>query len=395
MMVIELIFWLALLAIFYTYAGYPMLLFVLSGLHQLRSDWRYVSGGRSRRASPAATLPRVAVLVAAFNEERHIAERIRNLLAQSYPPHLLRILVGSDGSSDGTEQEVAPLLRGDPERIVWRGFTARRGKPSVINDLASLAGEDILVFTDANTSFAPDTVLNLVRHFDDARTGCVCGELRLLTDGSTDNQDHLYWRYERLLKFFESRLGALLGANGGVYALRRALYTPIPPNTIVDDFWISMESVAAGYRCVYDPEAVATEGIPARIQDEFGRRVRIGIGNYQALRKFAHLLNPLRGTVALTFFSHKCLRWLVPHAMLLALVTNVLLLDRPLYRWTLGLQLGFYAIALIGHLLGRQGATPRPLRVPVFLVSMNVALMVGFWKYLSGSFSGAWARTER
>ena len=391
---LEVAFWISVGCILYTYAGYPLVLIVLSSLKQVRADWRYLSSGRSRRARGGDALPSVAVLVAAYNEERHIEARIRNLLALDYPPGLLRIYVGSDGSDDATAQLVEPFVG---ERVIWRGFTERRGKPSVINDLAALAGEDVLVFTDANTAFAPETVRNLVRHLDDPRVGCVSGELRLVAADGTENQDHVYWRYERLLKFFEGRLNALLGANGGVYALRRAHYQPIPPNTIVDDFWISIELVRQGYRCVYDPEALAYEDVPARIGDEFRRRVRIGIGNYQALRRFASLLDPRRGMVALAFFSHKVLRWLVPHCMVVAAATNLLLAlpDAPIYRWLGVVQMAFYALALYGWWRSRGGLAPAALRIPLFLVSMNLALLVGFWKYLTGQFTGAWARTAR
>lgn len=389
---IEFVFWLAAGSIVYTYVGYPVLLIVLSSLRQLRSDWRYLANGRTRRAESAEALPTVAVLVAAYNEQRHIEERIRNLLGLDYPPERLRIYVGSDGSDDATEALVAPFVG---ERVVWRGFRERRGKPSVINDLAALATEDVLVFTDANTSFAPDAVRRLVRHLDDPRVGCVSGELRLVAGEGSENPDHVYWRYERLLKYFEGRLGALLGANGGVYAVRRAQYRPIPPNTIVDDFWISMELVRDGYRCVYDPEAIAWEEVPPRIGDEFRRRVRIGIGNYQALRRFAPLLDPRRGMVALAFFSHKVLRWLVPHCMVAAALANVALIGTPLYAGLALAQVVFYVLAWYGYRRSLNGQAPAPLRIPLFLVSMNLALLVGFWKFLAGRYSGAWARTAR
>lgn len=396
MIAVEIAFWLAALAIVYTYFVYPVLLMILSALRQLRADLRYVSQGGSRRPDPAAAaeLPTVAVLVAAYNEERHIAERIRNLLALDYPADRLRIYIGSDGSADATNRLVDEAKH---ERIVFRPFEQRRGKPSVINDLASMAQEEILVFTDANTSFEPDAVTRLVRHFGDAGVGCVCGELRLVAGASNENPDNVYWRYERMLKFFEGRLGALLGANGGVYALRREHYRPIPPDTIVDDFTISVDLIERGLRCHYDPEARATEEIPPRIGDEFRRRVRIGIGNYQALRRHVGLLNPRHGYAALAFLSHKCLRWFAPHCMVIALLTNIVLALAGSGFWQvmLALQLAFYLLAAIGHLAGRGGQVPRVLRLPVFFVSMNMALLIGFYRYLTGAFSGAWARSAR
>lgn len=391
--IFEAILWVSVGCISYTYFGYPLLLVVLSGLRQLCSDWRYVSDGKTRRTDVVrGEVPSVAVLVAAHNEERHIAGRVRNLLASAYPANRLRIYIGSDGSTDRTEEEVRSLLG---ERVLWYGFPGRRGKPSVLNDLAASATEEILVFTDANTVFGTETIGQLARHFAQPNIGCVSGELRLVAETGSENPDHLYWRYERLLKYFEARLGALLGANGGVYAVRRALFRSVPGNTIVDDFWISMALINDGHQCVYDPEAGATETVPARIRDEFQRRVRIGIGNYQALKQFAPLLNPMRGYLSLSFFSHKCLRWFVPHFMVAALAANIALASQPLYGILLVLQLAFYALALIGYWLGRGGNTPHALRVPTFFVGMNLALLIGFWRYLTGRFAGTWARTER
>ncbi len=389
---IEGAFWLAVACIFYTYAGYPVLLVILAALKQLRGDLRFLSSGESRRTRWEDDLPTVAVLVAAHNEERHIEQRIHNLLTLDYPAERLRIYVGSDGSDDATESLVAPFVG---ERVEWRGFSQRRGKPSVINDLAALATEDVLVFTDANTKFSAGAVKSMVRHLQDHTIGCVCGELRLQARDGTENQDHIYWRYERMLKYFEGRLGALLGANGGVYALRRDQYRPIPADTIVDDFWISMELVRDGYRCAYDPEAVAWEEVPERIGDEFPRRVRIGTGNYQALRHFLTVLDPRRGFIALTFFSHKFLRWLVPHCMCVAAVANLALVGIPLYAGLGTAQLVFYGLALFGYLRSRNNVAPWMLRIPLFLVSMNLALLLGFWKYLTGKPTGAWARTTR
>ena len=394
MMLAAVVFWFSAACIVYAYAGYPVVLILLSSARQFRSDWQHVSGSGSRRvAPPKGELPRVAVLVAAFNEERHIGERVRNLLEQTYPADRLRIYIGSDASDDRTAEIVRSF---DSDRLTFADFTARRGKASVINDLAAMATEDIHVLTDANTFFRPDAVEKLVRHFERPDVGCVCGELRLVTDGATgDNQDHIYWRYERMLKFFESRIGALLGANGGVYALRREGFVAIPPNTIVDDFWISMQVIEDGQRCVYDPEAVATETIPERIGDEFRRRVRIGMGNYQALKRFVGLLGPSHGAVAFTFLSHKCLRWFVPHFMVLAFISNLLLAGQGAYGLLLLGQVLFYASAWLGWRYSRSGDTPRALRLPLFFVSMNLGLLVGFWRFATSGTSGVWARSAR
>jgi cellulose synthase/poly-beta-1,6-N-acetylglucosamine synthase-like glycosyltransferase len=393
---VVIVFWTCAAGVLYTYFGYPLLLGTLAGLKQWRSDWQFVSNAAARRASAvtSAALPRVAVIVAAFNEERDIEARVRNLLAQDYPADRLSILIGSDGSTDRTAEIVRALAH---PSVRFIDFAARRGKASVLNDLVAMADEEVLVFTDANTTFQHDAVRMLMRRLDDPGVGCVCGELRLVRAGDTgDNQDHVYWRYERMLKFHESRIGGLLGANGGVYALRRRDYVPVPANTIVDDFWISMQVVERGLRCVYDPEAIATEAVPENISDEFGRRIRIGTGNYQSLVRFAGLLVPRRGVaVAFTFLSHKVLRWLAPHMMILALACSATLATRPFYAAMLAAQAIFYALSWAGWKMARTGRTPAILRLPLFFTSMNVGLLVGFWRFSKGAASGTWTRTAR
>lgn len=387
------LFWLCTAAVAYTYVGYPVLLILISAAQQWRSDRRQISGAGTRWVPVDGPPLRVAVLVAAFNEGRHIGERVHNLLTQDYPAERLHIYIGSDASDDRT----AEIVRGfDSSRLTFVDFPMRRGKACVINDLAAMAVADLLVFTDANTFFQPDAVRKLARHFGRLDIGCVCGELRLVRGSLIgDNQDHFYWRYERLLKFFESRIGGLLGANGGIYALRREDFRSIPIDTVVDDFWISMQVIESGRRALYDPEAVATEVIPERIGDEFRRRVRIGIGNYQSLVRFAGLLDPRRGAIAFTFFSHKVLRWLAPHAMVLALLSNLLLIGRPFYAVWFVAQVLFYAGAALGWLLARGGNAPRALRLPLFFVSMNAGLLVGSWKFATRASSGVWSRSER
>lgn len=378
------IFWLCAFGVVYTYLGYPLLIAWLA---------KHKSVSSSLRFTDVNGLPRVAVLIAAYNEEVHIANRIKNILSSELSVDRLAIYIGSDGSDDAT---VAIIKAFDDPRVKLLEFGTRRGKPQVINDLVAVASEELLIFTDANTVFAPDTITNLLRHFVDDNVGCVCGELNLVSPLGGDNQDHLYWRYERWLKKQEASVGALLGANGGVYALRRELYKPLSPNTLIDDFWISMEVIRAGWKCLYDDEAKAYETTPLYIDDEFGRRVRIGIGNYQALVYFADLLNPKRGLLALAFFSHKCLRWLVPHLLVLLLVMNFWLLDQLFFVYLLSAQFVFYAFAALGYFLGKRSSrVPKAFRLPLFFVSMNLALGIGFVKFLTQPVVWQWARTQR
>ena len=237
--------------------------------------------------------------------------------------------------------------------------------------------------------------MRLARHFDDPRVGAVCGELSLQSASDRDMVDGVYWRIERLLKASESTLGALLGANGGIYAIRRDCFVPIRPDTIVDDFCIAMTVSVAGRSLVYEPEARALEDASSQIGDEFKRRVRIGTGNYQAFFRHPEYLFGTNATRSFAYFSHKVLRWFTPHLLLLALLANSLLLEQPFYRALWLFQIGTYGLCLLLYVLAHRFVIPRLLRLPVFLVAMNVAFGIGFCRYITGQYSGSWKRTAR
>lgn len=387
------LFWLSIALIVYSYFVYPLLLIVISGLKQVLRDTSYLFQRRQRRSQQTEDLPAVSIIIAAFNEEDCIGERVENLKTLDYPKDKLTIHIGSDGSSDATNE----ILK----EFEFDGFNAHifeqnRGKMSVLNDLCQLAPNDILVMSDANTHFQADAIRQLVRHFDDESVGAVCGELKLVDAETGDNKDGVYWRYEQVLKFHESRLNALLGANGAIYAMRKSLFKPLPANTIVDDYQIVMNIAKAGYQTKYDPEAVAIEEVAPNLQEEEGRRVRIGLGNYQAFFAMPWALNPFQGFRFLSYVSHKVLRWFVPHMMLIAIVTNIFLATTPLYQVLLAGQVGFYLIAW--HGIRKQKAN-KPVNGGIaliaFFVSMNVALMRGFFRYFNSNVQGTWQRTKR
>jgi cellulose synthase/poly-beta-1,6-N-acetylglucosamine synthase-like glycosyltransferase len=187
----------------------------------------------------------------------------------------------------------------------------------------------------------------------------------------------------------------LLGANGAIYAIRRECFIPIKPDTVVDDFCIAMTVSTGGRLLVYAPEARAVEDAPAEIHDEFKRRVRIGIGNYQAFFRHPEYLFGATAMRSFAYLSHKVLRWFTPHLLLLALLSSALLLDQPLYRALCLIQLGAYGLCLVLYVLTRKMDIPRLLRLPVFLVAMNVAFGIGFCRYVTGRYSGSWKRTAR
>ena len=389
----ELLFWISVALIAYSYFIYPILLCFVSALKQMINDTKYLWQRHQRRPSNGDYLPKVSIIIAAFNEDSCIEERVNNLLALDYPQDKLTIHIGSDGSSDNTAEILNSMTA---ENFTAHVFEINRGKMSVLNDLIALSNDDILVMSDANTHFNPDAIHKLVRHFQKDDIGAVCGELHLVDAQSGDNKDSLYWRYEQVLKFHESRLGALLGANGAIYAMRKSLFNALPANTIVDDFQIVMNVARQKYRTVYDPEAIAIEEVAPDLSSEEGRRIRIGLGNYQAFFNMSWALNPLLGWRFITYISHKVCRWFVPHLMVIALVSNYFLLSQPLYQLILISQFIFYLIAFYGINKQKKGQKVNALiGLIAFFVSMNVALMRGFFRYFNSNVQGTWQRTSR
>ena len=250
----------------------------------------------------------------------------------------------------------------------------------MLNDAAAVATGEILLMSDANTHVDPVAARRLVRWFATPGIRASRSAGSVIVDPRTGrNADGLYWKYETFLKKCEARLGALLGANGAIYAIRRRLYAPIPPETIVDDFVIPLlAKQRTGCEIVYDSEAVAVEESAPGVGPEFHRRARIGAGGYQSICMLWSLLDPRRGWVAFAFFSHKVLRWLCPFFLIGALAFNVPLAGEPLCRALLAAQVAFYGLALVMAFVPPGPRALRPLRLAAMFTGMNAALFVGF-----------------
>jgi cellulose synthase/poly-beta-1,6-N-acetylglucosamine synthase-like glycosyltransferase len=388
----ELIFWISLGLIGYTYAGYPLVLLLLASAQQVRRDLRFAWGTERRRGIKEPALPTVSLVFAAYNEAAVMAEKMRNCGEIDYPAGKLEILVGCDGCSDETAAFARQAAL--PNTTVSE-YGERSGKPVVLNRLVAAANGEVVVFSDANTMFEPKAVRCLVRHFADSRVGCVCGELRLRDPESGARGEGLYWRYEGCLKFFESRLNMLVGANGGIFAVRRELFEPLPLKAIVDDFLTAMEVRRKNYRVVFDWEAAGYETAASNVREEFVRRVRIGAGNFHALRMTWRLLMPGAGRIAFSYWSHKVLRWLVPFALLTAFGAALSLSAQPFYAVCALLSVMFSAAALLGYRRELRNVHRGLCAVPYYFLSMNLALFVGFLKFVSGQQGVIWQRTPR
>jgi cellulose synthase/poly-beta-1,6-N-acetylglucosamine synthase-like glycosyltransferase len=372
------LFWAALFLLVYSYLIYPLILRIL------------VEPKKIKLATPEQW-PSVDIIIAAYNEEFCIKERIENALAQDYQGKL-KILVASDGSQDNTGAIIESFTE---ENVQAYNFEENRGKISVLNDLVAKSSADILVFTDANTDFNTNAVTILVESFSD-NVGAVSGELILETEDGNQNLDGLYWQYEQFLKKCESELGCLLGANGAIYALKRELYLPLSIDTIVDDFCIVMNVKKQGFDVLYNDTAIAKEEVAPSLGDEVGRRVRIGIGNYKAF--FANLwaLSPAYGLLSWCYWSHKVLRWFAPHFLLLVLISNAFILEHKLYFCLFIIQIIFYMTAWQGQrLINKQKKVTGIVAIISFFVSMNAALGQGFIRFCKGHKNGGWKRTAR
>lgn len=378
------LFWVCLSSVLFAYLVYPALIFVLS---------RIVGRAPARPTQADESLPTISLLIAAHNEEADIEARILNALALDYPAGKLEIVIASDGSTDATND----IVRRYADRGVRLiAYSLNQGKATVLDKSVPRLTGEIVLLSDANTHMKADAARLLAAWFADPEVGVVCGRLVLTDPHTGGNVDGMYWKYETFLKKCESRLGALLGSNGAIYAIRKNLFPRVRPSTIIDDFVIPLEAKRrSGCRIVYDSDAVANEETAPTMRAEFRRRVRIGAGGFQSIGLLWPLLSPTNGWVALTFFCHKVLRWACPFFLLGMLVTNALLLGDPLYNLLMVGQIAFYLLALAGHWLPSRPKCLRVLRLPTMFVSMNAALFLGFFRWAFGRQKGTWKRTDR
>jgi cellulose synthase/poly-beta-1,6-N-acetylglucosamine synthase-like glycosyltransferase len=343
----EIVFWASVLLVVYVYVGYPLLLAV----------WSRVAGRpmRQRAVADGHRVPTVSVVVAARNEAHHLPRRISNLLDQVYPG-APEIIVVSDGSTDGTASALTPFL--DRVRLIE---LPRGGKAQALNAGVAAARGEVVVFADARQQFAPDAILALVSSFSEPDVGAVTGELLLdcetgsAPDSSVADGVGLYWKYEKWLRRHESRVWSTLGATGAIYAMRRSLWRPLPPETLLDDVLAPMRVVLDGKRVVVDERARAFDRVAADGAAESRRKTRTLAGNYQILALEPRLLVPVVNPVWVQYTSHKLGRLIVPWALITALLSSATLAPR---RWPYALallvQLCFYGLAIFGGLMGSK-----------------------------------------
>jgi cellulose synthase/poly-beta-1,6-N-acetylglucosamine synthase-like glycosyltransferase len=373
----EIIFWIAVVAIAYTYAGYPLLLMLISAF-------------RAKPVRRKEFTPAVTVIIAAYNEERDIAEKLENTLVLDYPKSKLEILVTSDCSSDRTDE----IVRGFADRGVRLHRQAERlGKTAAQNAAAEKATGEILLFSDATTHYRPDVLKRLIPSFADASVGCVTGNVIYShdADSSVSHGTRSYWNYEFLLKKHESAITSLIGVCGCMYAVRKSAYIPLY-HEACSDFLMATTMVRQGLRAVYEPDAVCVEEPNAKGSKELAVRVRIITQTLADLWRNRDVLNPFRkGFYAVQLLSHKVMRYLVPLFMIAVFITSALLaLNSLFYAVIFIAQVVFYLAAAAAALMVRLGINSRLLALPQYFVITNVACLLALIKLVRGERYVRW-----
>jgi cellulose synthase/poly-beta-1,6-N-acetylglucosamine synthase-like glycosyltransferase len=373
----RLAFWIAGGLVVYTYLGYPILCMVLSQF--LYKPWH-----------KGQVEPLVTLLVVAHNEAEVISRKIDNCLALDYPSHKLTIVVASDGSTDGTE---AILCQYERSGVIVHCYAQRAGKMAAINRIMPTLESDLIVLSDANVMYAPDALRKLVRNFADESVGAVSGKVTLVSNQPIPGiPEHLYYRYEWILQRLESRMGSLIGVDGAMYGMRRALFQTVPDHVVLDDFVISMNIAKQGKRVVYEPEARGYETSAASFAIELRRRSRLVAGAIQSLIRGEGCPRFTQPLLLLKYVSHKVCRWMTPVFLCTMLIANLLLLDELVYVVVLGGQMAFYAAALLGKWL----LSPHwVLAIPLYFCGVNVATACGLVRGILNRQPEAWERLQR
>ena len=381
------LFWICIFVIFYTFFGYGIIVWIAVKIKE--------------RKSPPETFPveqehpDVTLLIAAYNEEDIVAQKMENCRSLNYPKDRLHIVWVTDGSTDSTVQRLSEY----PENTVLHQ-DARAGKTEALNRAMHHVRTPFVIMTDANTALNEDSIYLIVRKFDNPRVGCVAGEKKVLQTGNNAAAtEGLYWKYESFLKELDDRLNSAMGAAGELIAIRRELWTDIPKGTLGDDMFISMGVIRKGFKIAYCKEAYAAEKPSADLKEERKRKVRLAGCAMQNVLTLKDLMNPFKyGLTAFQFVSHRVLRWvLTPSCLILALVLNlvIVLMGAPLfYLIVLILQILFYLSALAGMILDKYEKAGI-LRVPYFFLFSNFTTFAGIGYLMRNKGNAAWEKAKR
>ncbi len=386
--ILQIVFWFCVGLIVYANVGYMGLLAVLSLIRGLK-----------RRPMPAqadAPLPSISLIIAAHNEEQVIARKLENALALEYDPSKLEIVVASDGSTDRTDQIVESY---SSRGVRLNALPQRKGKVAALNTTVPSTHGEILVFSDADSTYESQALRRLVHRFSDPKVGAVTGEERRVQEATSRKGlgESLYVRLDNLVKKLEGEVNSMVMVNGGFFAIRRELYPSVRPD-LTHDATVPAHLFLRGYRTAYAADAVSIEVYPLSTAEDFRRRLRTVSRAFTSYLSVPAALNPFRtGMFALQVISHRFLRWIVCPLLLLALLSNILLAPAgTFYRISLGLQLAFYLLALIGSILDiRFDKRPKPFYIPYYFVYIFTAAFIAILQALFGQRIVSWEPTKR
>ena len=386
--VIEILFWIGIGIVFYTYLGYGIVLYLMVKIKEL-----FV---KPRLPRLPETLPEATLLIAAYNEEAIVASKMVNCRQLDYPADKLRLVWITDGSNDNTNER----LKEYPEVTVLYQ-PRRQGKTAALNRALPYVNTPYVIFTDANTMLNKGAIKEIIRQFNDPRVGCVAGEKRVeiqAEQGATAGEG-IYWKYESALKRLDYRLYSAVGAAGEGLALPTPSVQQMPPDTLLDDFILSLRIAMRGYKIAYSKEAYALESASLNMREEEKRKVRISAGGLQSVWRLRGLLNIFRyGILSFQYISHRVLRWTLTPVVLFALLPLNLLLactGHTLYTVILALQLAFYLLGYLGYKMEKRNIRNKLLFIPYYFLFMNINVIRGYSYLAKHKGTGAWEKAKR
>lgn len=388
--IFSILFWASFILLFHSYIFYPFLVKLLGkGKHANNSFF------------DENQLPKVAIVIAAFNEEKVIREKLEKSIKTNYPKDLFQIFVGSDNSSDSTN-EIIREVASKTNKITILDYKERSGKQEVLNRIfreeIGIEDYDVCIMTDANIMFEEDTIHQLVKHFKNQEIGIVCANIKNknIREQGISKQEQFYILNENETKINEGKVfGSSIAAFGACYAIKRNLIPTIPSNILMEDFFISMHVLKQNFKVITEEKAICFEDLPQDISEEFKRKRRISTGNFQNLTIYGNLLFKARFGIAFSFFSHKVIRWIGPFLILLAYASLWPLKDIIFYQYLLHFSHFIIALAILDYILITVNINVNLLRLLRYFITMNIALFLGFINFLKGVKTNIWQPTKR
>ena len=384
-------FWILIVIFLYSYIGFMLLLFIINLCKKI--FWK-----KKKRLGLSTYEPEITLFIPSFNEKEITDSKIQNSFALDYPQNKIQHVWVTDGSTDGTPEYLKKY-----DSIIVFHENERKGKIGAMNRGIKLVKTPIVIFSDANTVLGKNTIREIIKEFEDEQVGCVAGEKRIIghiSDKAVGSGEGIYWQYESILKRLESDIYSTVGAAGELFAIRRELYEEVEPDTILDDFVVSLKIAQKGYKIKYAPKAQAFENSSFNIHEELKRKTRIAAGCIQTLLRMKSLLNPFKyHFLSFEYFSHKVLRWtVIPFLFIIIPLLNFWMISLHhlvIYELMFICECLFYLLVIIGRLLRDHNVRFKIFFIPYYIFFMNYSIIIGIFKYLSGKQSVNWDKARR